>query len=240
MIRSFLTGITDLLFPRNCILCHQYDEGTDQNPLCRSCQEKIPYNHPPFCLKCSRHLKTAVPEGLCPDCHKHPPDFDTAWGITLYEPVMKELIHAFKFQNKTSLRKAFKDMARTFLEKYHISLKEFDHLAPIPLTATRQRERGYNQALLFAEGLSQILHIPCLADQIQRHRHSARQSDLREKERWTNIQGAFRINPLSTATGKNILLVDDLLTTGATASEAARTLRSAGAGKIGLIVLSLA
>ncbi len=240
MIKTVLKGFTDLLFPRNCLLCHHYDRGTDQNPLCRSCQDKIPYNHPPFCLKCSRHLKTAVPEGLCPDCRKHPPDFDSAWGCTLYEGPMKDLIHAFKFQNKTSLRKTFRHIARTFLTRYRVSLEGFDHLLPIPLTSTRQRERGYNQALLFAKELSQILNIPCVADQLLRPGHGARQSDLREKERWTNIQGAFRINPLSTATGKNILLVDDLLTTGATASEAARTLRSAGAGKIGLIVLSLA
>ena len=240
MLTSLISGLTDLIFPRNCILCHQYDEETDKNPLCRSCQEKIPYNHPPFCLRCSRHLEVYSPEGLCPDCQKRLLNFDLAWGFTVYKPPMQELIRSFKFQNKTSLRKTFAHIARTFLARYPISLQEFDALIPMPLTQTRLRERGYNQALLLAEELSQILRLPCLTDQIERIWHTARQSDLGEKERWTNILGAFRMKPLSTVTGLKILLVDDLLTTGSTASEAARTLKAAGAIKVGIIVLSLA
>ena len=110
----------------------------------------------------------------------------------------------------------------------------------MPLTDTRLRERGYNQALLLAQGLSQILQIPCLTDQLERTRHTARQSDLCEKERWTNILGAFKMKPLSAVKGQKLLLVDDLLTTGSTASEAAKTLKAAGTVKVGIIVLSLA
>ncbi|MBF0122462.1 MAG: ComF family protein [Candidatus Omnitrophica bacterium] len=153
---------------------------------------------------------------------------------------MKELIPSFKFQNKTSLRKTFSHIAHTFLNRYSLHLKEFDAIIPMPLTPTRLRERGYNQALLLAEGLSQILHLPCLTDQLERIGHSTRQSDLGEKERWTNVRGAFRMKPLSTVKDKKIILVDDLLTTGATASEAAHVLKTAGAVKVGIIVLSLA
>ena len=240
MLKLFLSGLTDLIFPRNCILCHQYDEETNENPLCRSCQEKIPYNHPPFCVRCSRHLEAYSPEGLCHDCQKRLPDFDLAWGFTLYKPPMRELIQSFKFQNKTCLRKTFTHIAQTFLERYPLSFQEFDAIIPMPLTPTRLRERGYNQALLLAEGLSQILRLPCLTDQLERVRHTPRQSDLGEKERWTNILGAFRMKPLSAIAGKKIILVDDLLTTGSTASQAAQTLMAAGAVKVGIIVLSLA
>ncbi|MBF0569284.1 MAG: ComF family protein [Candidatus Omnitrophica bacterium] len=153
---------------------------------------------------------------------------------------MQELIRSFKFHNKTALRKTFHAVAQTFLERYPVHLKGFDHIVPMPLTPTRLRERGYNQAQLIAEGLAELLSIPCLTGELLRVKHTPRQSDLDEKERWTNIRGAFRIKNLSLFKEKKILLVDDLLTTGATASEAARTLKAAGAVKVGVIVLAIA
>ena len=168
------------------------------------------------------------------------PDFNFAWGFTLYEPPMDRLVQDFKFHDKTSLRKTFHTISRTFLERYSLTLSGFDGLIPMPLSRVRARERGYNQALLLTESLSEVTGIPCLTNILSRSRHARQQSALRQKERWTNIKGAFRINPDFPLQEKNYIVVDDLLTTGATASEAARTLKAAGAAKVGVVVLSIA
>lgn len=152
---------------------------------------------------------------------------------------MPQLVQSFKFHNKTALRKTFRRIAETFLTRYPLKLETFDLIMPVPLTSTRLRERGYNQAGLLAGEISEILKIPCVTNQLERVKHSSRQSQLGEKERWTNIQGAFRIKNSLLIKNRNILLVDDLLTTGATASETARTLKGAGAVKIGVITLSI-
>jgi ComF family protein len=243
VFRQLFDGLIDLVFPRNCALCRSYAPSTDKDPICPQCHDKVPYNFPPFCARCSRHLTGFSKEGLCPDCQKRMPDFDLAWGFTLYDPPLPQLIQDFKFHDKTALRKTFRTISQTFLDRYRPSLQHFQALIPIPLTPVRQRERGYNQALLLAEGLSQLTGIPCLTDILIREKHAPQQSSLGEKERWTNIRGAFRINPAFAPKmlyTNRLLVVDDLLTTGATASEAARTLKAAGATKVGVIALAIA
>lgn len=195
---------------------------------------------PPFCVKCSRHLVNANQEGLCPDCIRHYPHFDTAWGLTRYQEPMKKLIHSFKFHDKTSLRHVFYWSAQNFLDQYPFSFEEFDALIPIPLTSTRLRERSYNQAEILAQEFSKIIGKPILTHCLQRVKHTPRQSDLSQKLRRTNILNAFSVKNSKALKGKNILLVDDLLTTGATASEAAQTLKEKGVQKVGLLVLSIA
>jgi len=167
------------------------------------------------------------------------PAFDRAWAATLYTGPMTELIPRYKFHNKTALRKTFTAAILKFLDSYEIALKG-DIITPVPLHPVRLRERGYNQAALIAESLSETLMIPYAGKIIERSRHTPRQSELGQKERFTNITGAFRMNPSSELKGRHVLLVDDLLTTGATASEAARTLKDAGAAEVTVIALSIA
>ncbi len=239
MFKEILHGFTDLLFPLNCALCGAYDPSTAEQPLCQQCLTTIPYNHPPFCLRCSRHINRSNEQGLCPDCIQQYPDFDDAWVFTRYQPPMTELIRSFKFHNKTSLRKTFHTIANTFAERHSLELRA-DLLLPIPIHPVRFRERSYNQSELLAEIVSDIFHIPVNINILTKMLLTPRQSDLRRKERWTNIQGAFKIENSSIIKNKEIILVDDLLTTGATASEAAKTLKQAGAAKVKLIALSAA
>ncbi|MBF0387596.1 MAG: ComF family protein [Candidatus Omnitrophica bacterium] len=239
MFRKIANGFIDLIFPLNCALCGQFDPVTQRQPLCRACLQSIPYARPPFCLKCARHLKTYNEQGLCPDCLLQPPAFDGAWAFTRYEPPMTNMIRAFKFHNKTALRKTFAHIARTFLTRYGLELTA-DMLIPVPIHPVRLRERGYNQSALLAQSLAGLTGIPLATAILKKHLLIPRQSELRRKERWTNIQGAFRIENSSLARNKHIILVDDLLTTGATASEAAGALKQAGAAKVELIALSAA
>ncbi|HBR14915.1 MAG TPA: hypothetical protein DD723_05140 [Candidatus Omnitrophica bacterium] len=126
----------------------------------------------------------------------------------------------------------------SFIQEYHFDIEHFDMVVPIPLSATRLRERGYNQAWLLAKGVTSAYPIALDSRLLIRVRHTPNQAQLHEKERWTNIQGAFKIKNSKRVAGKNILIVDDLLTTGATASEAARVLKEAGAKRVGVLTLA--
>ncbi|MCK5180025.1 MAG: ComF family protein [Candidatus Omnitrophica bacterium] len=126
-----------------------------------------------------------------------------------------------------------------FLETYRLDIKQFEKIVPIPLFPSRLRERGYNQSRLLAEEIGQRYKIDLSLNNLVRARETKHQARLSEKERWTNICGAFRIKDSAKFSGKNILIIDDLLTTGATASEAAHTLKDAGAKTVGILTLAI-
>lgn len=128
---------------------------------------------------------------------------------------------------------------RDFLQIYRLDIAQFDIIVPIPLYPTRLRERGYNQSRLLARHLAQSYHIPLSEKQLIRARNTVHQTGLSEKDRWTNIRGAFRIDSSNTFSGKNILIIDDLLTTGATVSQAAAELKKAGAETVGVLTLAI-
>ena len=240
MIQSIWTGIIDIIFPRNCIFCRTYHPATARDPLCPSCRAGLPWNKPPFCIRCSRHLKNISEESLCPSCRGRLPHFDEAWALLEYEGPARTILHRFKFHNKTALRRTFATLLHAFTERYALQFPDAAMVIPIPLHPVRLRERGYNQAALLAACAAQEFRLPLRDDILIRQRPTARQSELDAKDRWTNIKGAFRIKNSNGIVGREIIVVDDILTTTATASEAARTLKDAGASRVIVISLGLA
>ena len=153
---------------------------------------------------------------------------------------MKKLIHLFKYGDKTALRYHFFERMASFIEIYHLDLSHFDLIIPVPLHNARLRERGFNQAQILAQMIAEEFNIPQTLNNLKRFRLTKNQAALNQKERWTNIQGAFTIKCSGALNKKNILLVDDLFTTGATSSEAARVLKQAGASKVSVLTLAIA
>ena len=208
--------------------------------LCSGCLSTIEHNFPPFCPKCSKHLINTE-ELLCSDCLKREYHFDCAFSACFYNDTMRHLIHLFKYANKTSLRHHLGRVIISFTKTYHIDLGNMDVLIPIPLHPVRFRERGYNQSAILAEEIAIALNIPLSNGNLIRIRHTKNQALIgSKKNRWTNIHGAFRIKYPSQFLEKSVLLVDDLLTTGTTVSEAARVLKEAGAKKVDVLTLALA
>ncbi|MCK5580456.1 MAG: ComF family protein [Candidatus Omnitrophica bacterium] len=119
-----------------------------------------------------------------------------------------------------------------FLNDYHFDLKDFDLIVPVPLHPWRLYKRGFNQSLLLADLISAHLGIPISSNNLIRGHYTKNQAKISKKERWTNIQGAFKIKSSCEFVDKNILIIDDLMTTGATTSEIARVLKGAGAQKV--------
>lgn len=240
MFKDLMQGLGQLVYPPHCLVCSTHDTADPSGPgVCPACRAAIVLNRPPFCRKCSRCLGSHIEQTYCKECRNAKPSFDFAWGACLYEDPLKELIHRFKYGQKTRLRRLFADVMISHIKEYDLDIGQFDAIVPVPLSSTRLRERGYNQARLLAKELSEKFSIPLEENRLRRLRHTGPQSLLDEKQRWTNIKGAFTIRKLKNLRRENILLVDDLLTTGATASEAARALKDAGAGTVGVLTLAI-
>ncbi len=239
MLQGFLQGIKELIFPDNCFLCRTYLNSHHQKQLCPSCLSEISWNSPPFCLQCSRHLTAFNRQGLCPNCLKTTYAFDTAFSTCLYEGVLPVLIYAFKYYGKTLLKKTLGHWMIDSIETYHVPIEKFDMILPMPLHAARYRERGFNQAELLSSAIAQHYHLIHRTDILTRWRPTPSQTLQDAKQRWTNVSGAFRINhPLDIA-DKSILIVDDLLTTAATADAASNILKDSGAAYVGVLTLAI-
>lgn len=232
VVHSLVNGLLDLIFPRLCLLCRSpLDPSEPKGNLCPCCARRIEYNHPSFCEKCSRPVM-AGRDPLCRSCRHRALFFDRCWGAVIYNDTMRILLHLFKYGKHTELRRDFSRMMIAFVKKYSIPVHDCDLIIPVPLHRTRFRERGFNQSGLIALLLAREFQIPCDTTIIRRVRHTVNQARVNSKQRWTNIQGTFTIKHPDIIINKNILLVDDLLTTGATLSEISLELKKAGAGSV--------
>jgi ComF family protein len=150
------------------------------------------------------------------------------WSLFPYQTPLKEAITLFKYRGKLSLAKP---LARALIEALP-ALPPVDIIIPVPLHPQRLREREYNQSLLLAARLSHHAGIPLLLACLLRVRPTVPQTSLSRKERLTNLRGAFSVAKPACIQSKRILLVDDVLTTGTTLHECAKTLRRAGSGPV--------
>lgn len=238
MLKLFLRGMMDLLWPprTTCLLCHGPlpAEGMGSGlPVCGPCWEGMGFDSAePRCRNCSRPL--AGGQGLCVECAQVPP-FGRVWALGLHRGPLREAIHHLKFGGRRRLGLALGLRLAAEIPPVH------DLIVPIPLHPSRLRERGYNQAALIGAGIGQALGTAVVERGLVRRRPTGHQAKLDRAERLRNLQDAFgvaRMRSLPWA-GRRVLLVDDVLTTGATASAAARVLRATGARGVDLAVLAV-
>src|ERR1035437_782426 len=194
MLQAFLQGVAELIFPDNCLLCRRFLNSHHQRQLCPNCLGSLEFNPLPLGRKSTLG----------------PNSFDQAWSVCLYNETAQNLLHAYKYNSKTSLCKTFVPIMIDFIERHHIPLLKFDLISPIPLHPARLRERGYNQSAMLSLGLGRHFGILHTENLLIRQKMTPTQTELGAKERWTNMEGAFRIKNSAQVTGKNIILVDDL------------------------------
>jgi ComF family protein len=238
VLKKILTGLVDIIYPPRCLICHEKLKiDSLYKVVCIQCWSKIKRNSPPFCRRCGRHLKDPSKDicGLCQDKNYY---FDRAFSACIYEGVLKELIHQFKYSDKEYLGNILSELLIDFIKQYNIPLEAFDFLIPVPLHKRKLREREFNQAEILAQSLACAFNLVLSKDALLRIRDTATQTELKENERLKNVEGCFMVNPGVELKGKDILLIDDLLTTGATCSQAAYALKKAGCNQV--IVMTLA
>lgn len=241
MFKDFLSGLVNLIYPGHCLLCKRPSQEDQPPALCQSCKDKIEKNPPPFCVKCGGNLKgKSLETGICPACTDKDFYFKQAFSPARYCGPMEDLIHLFKYRNKPQLAGPLSQIMIQFMEDYNLALKGFDCLIPIPLYPSKLREREYNQSELLAKPIAAAFNLPLSIGNLERRRFTKPQSSLKAEERWNNVRGAFAVkNPDGFAKVK-ALIIDDLLTTGATCNEAARVLKESGAKSVYVLTLAIA
>lgn len=238
VLKRFFKGLLDLIYPYRCLVCQDKIENASiDNLICLACWNNIKRNVPPFCRYCGRHLKD--PKALCCElCRKKKYCFDRAFSPCIYEGTLKELIHQFKYSGKDYLGETLCRFLSEFIKEYGLAMNSFDCVVAVPLHGTKLREREFNQAQILAEKLAGEFKLEFLKDALLRTRNTRTQTELKGEERLRNVKGCFKANPEAQLKDKSILLIDDLLTTGATCSEAAGALKDAGARQVTVLTLA--
>lgn len=238
--RGFFSALKEIVYPKTCLACKKrLGAYAALQFLCQPCADKISRNKPPFCRRCGRHLQDADrAKGICPECIRNSPCFDRAFSPCVYEGVTKELIRQFKYQGKDYLGPLLAMFMVDFIRQYGLPMDVVDCIVPVPLHGVRMREREFNQAEALARPLAEAFSKELMRDCLMRTRHTRPQAELDGTKRTANVRGVFRVRDGQAVRGKNILLVDDVLTTGATSSEAACVLKESGAHIVFVMTLA--
>lgn len=246
LLRVVGTGLIELLWPARstCLGCEGplHQEGSDQDEaqgpvpdglaICPACWAALTDpGRAPRCPNCTRPVPKAG--ALCHDCEFNFP-FGPVWSLGLLAGPLRELVHHLKYNGREWIGPP---LGR------HLGARIpplYDVVVPLPLHPARERERGFNQAALLASGVGAVLGRPVLTGLLKRFRRTARQADLDRSQRLANLSGAFSAPPADPLlAGRSVLLVDDVLTTGATTTAATRALLAAGARRVDIAVLAV-
>jgi ComF family protein len=240
MLMRFFRGLVDICWPKNCLICKKaIGDASVDNVVCLECWSKVKRNSPPFCHFCGRHLeKKNLSKGLCPACIRKQPYFDRAFSPCQYDGVIKELIHAFKYKGKDYLGTTLSRPMVEFIHEYSIPMELIDCIIPVPLHKTRLREREFNQAYILSKCIATQFNKKILHNKLLRLRYTRPQVELLPRQRLENVRESFHARKQSSLKSKNILLVDDVLTTGQTASWAAYALKRAGANIVFVLTIA--
>ncbi len=216
------------LFSQDCQLCGVRTDGC----LCADCERDLPYRRAGGCPCCA--VEGAGIQ-LCGACLRDAPAFDRTTAVFRYAFPLDRLLQSYKFNQNLALTRFFADaLARAVIN----AVPRPDAVIAIPLARSRLAERGFNQSALLADGVANTLGIAHAAHELLKIRDTPPQSGLDRAARLKNVRGAF--DCAHSLAGKHVALVDDVMTTGATLSEAARVLKKAGALSVSAWVLARA
>ena len=226
----------DVLLPPLCVACDT-PVGADRT-LCPACWQKIHFIAPPFCACCGLPFDIPVEDGaLCGRCLEAPAHYAAARAAMVYDDASKNIILSFKHSDRTHPAKA---LAAWMLRAGKNLVQDADCLMPVPLHRWRLFKRRYNQAALLAQHMARLSGKQLLVDTLRRPRPTPPQGHMSRKERAENIRGAFAVHPplKPLIQDKKIILIDDVLTTGATVNECSRVLREEGAKEVTVLALA--
>jgi len=240
LVDECVQSALDWLYPPHCRHCGSPLAGGGSRLLCGGCEEQLFRSRigEAACAECGLPLSgDPAPGTLCMDCRAMRREFDVARAFFRYAGPVASLIRAFKFDGEYRLGPA---LLRALLEEWGLpeALGEADSVVPVPLHPKRRRERGYDQAVLLARTVARRLGRPLLRRALTRTRYTSQQSLLPVSRRWDNVRAAFSVRDADSVSGRRLLLVDDVMTTGSTADQCARVLKRAGAAAVAVLTLA--
>ena len=223
-----LNCLADSFYPRLCPHCGQASDRANCH-LCWTCHALIKLHTHSLCECCGRLIEGQVQHKfLCTTCQAKHPAFDRARSAACYSGVLRKQIHDFKYNHALWLQEELSDLLKACLQ-VHFAWEAVDVIIPVPLHPVRQRERSYNQAELLAENLARHIDRRIEKYALHRMKYTTTQTRLDLTHRQTNIKDAFSVTRSAWIHQRCVLLIDDVMTTGATLNECARVLKKAGA-----------
>lgn len=235
-ILAVVDRLVDAVIPPRCLQCGEVVANT--GALCAQCFDKISFITSPFCQFCGVPFSDSYlenPDSLtCGACAQNPPAFERARAVIVYNDDSRSLITRFKYADRTDLAPAF---ARWMTRVGGDLLADADVVMPVPLHRWRLLTRTYNQSAYLARRIAKLSGVPVEYGVLRRVKATPSQGGLSAAARRRNVAAAFAIKKPEAVTGKRVVLVDDVLTTGATLNACARALRQSGAAAVDAIVI---
>jgi len=238
-VQRAVCRLDEAVFPSNiyCISCGSLIDGTRPYSLCDECRGRIHWNNGRSCDRCGKALQDDYRHDLCYDCREHHHEFIRGFSCMTYGLMEREMILDYKYNGRGYLAKKFGDI---LFDRISCENLQIDVIIPVPIHRRRQRRRGYNQAALMAKRLSGLWGVPMAEDLLVRQKETPLLRSLNPAEREAVLEDAFQVTAKgeSALCMKNVLVIDDIYTTGITVDACCRALLRAGAK--GTYVLTLA
>ena len=219
--QNIRTNLLTLLYPQSCVHC-----GDSGDLFCSACRQKIAYVAPPLCPLCGY----PSPDGcLCRRCRQSGLVLDGIRSVVFFEGPLRQAMHALKYRGLRSIAGPLADLMADYWRRTPLPA---DVIVPVPLHRQRLRERGYNQAAVLAQAFGHEISLPVRENWLVRTRATATQIDLDAAERKQNVAHAFQCRDDDSIAGRQVLLIDDVCTTGATLDACSQALQQAGAQSV--------
>ena len=223
------SNLLNILFPSRCPVCDNNSDSYAHNPICLSCWGEIRKYEGPSCGICGTPT-VSLHTTTCRQCMEARPPYARILYYGIYEGVLKESIHLLKFNSCKRLAKPLGSLMSG------LPLEKSDGIVPVPLHIRRLQQRGFNQTAVLGLHLSRESGVPLMPDVLRKVRETPPQTDVTGKERLKNVKNAFSVS--GDVRGLSLLLVDDVITTGATVRECSRVLMDAGAKSVTVAALA--
>ncbi|MEJ2672361.1 MAG: ComF family protein [Deltaproteobacteria bacterium] len=227
-------SILEFFLPRLCLFCGAAVGEEAKVAVCPECEGQIEWVESPLCTCCGKVFPSRDgADRVCGDCQKDPPPFARARAAAVYDGPAAQAIKRFKFNRQMANLPVMQHWLQHLLCLELVA--DAGLIIPVPLHPRRLKQRGFNQALLLAKAFPQV---PVSRDAVVRVKDTVPQVELKPKERRDNVKGAFAVPEPALVKGKNVLLLDDVYTTGATVRECAKVLLRAGARRVEVLTVA--
>jgi ComF family protein len=232
-----MQGFLDMVYPRSCMGCGKASPETFRY-ICWDCWSDASRIEPPFCRRCGDPVAGTIEHDFtCYACSAETPWFDAARSAARYDGVVGEALRQLKYGKALWMACDLAELMLGCLKAEFAGLT-FDFVVPVPLYPVRRRERGYNQSAILAAELARRIRCPTASRVLRRIHPTASQTNLTAAQRLSNVQNAFQHGRRNRLAGRRVLLVDDVMTTGATVNACARALKRGGAQSVHVLTVA--
>lgn len=238
LLYEYADTFLNFIYPRNiyCILCNASIERDEEYSICKDCKEKLKFIYDRTCDRCGKPLDDLYIPHRCPECIDNFNYYTKAVSCIEYDELSKKIIYNLKYYKKRYISYHVAEIIYDRLMESHIY--DFDIIIPVPMHKAKEKERSFNQASLISKYIGYTTKIHVDDEVLIRAKKTITQNQLTKEERRENLKDAFKITNEDKVKSKNILLIDDIFTTGATVNECSKVLLEAGALNIYVATLA--